>query len=62
MLENDTNNVTVFVTIIENKNDGNTTDPLGFDDAQHDFQIMVPENGTNSNNVVTVYNFWAQLQ
>jgi hypothetical protein len=62
LLENDTNNITVFAVIIENRHDGNTTDPIGFDGVSHDFQMIVPENGTNSNEVVTVYNFWAQLQ
>lgn len=59
LLEDDTNDEAIFATFIENRDDGNHTDPIGFDGVSHDFQFMVPENGTFNNAVTTTYYFWA---
>jgi hypothetical protein len=34
---------------------------LGFDNRNHDFQLIVAENGSNSNTVTTPYYFWVEL-
>jgi len=62
ILEDDTNDVAVFATFIENRDNGNSTDVLGFDNVAHDFQFMVPENGTDNNADLTTYSFWATIQ
>lgn len=62
LLEDDANNVSIYTTIIENRDVGNSTDVVGFDGVAHDFQIMVPENGTSGNLVTTPYYFWVQLE
>ena len=59
LLEDETNNEAIYGTFIENRDAGNTTDVVGFDGNTHDFQFMVPENGTNNNVVTTTYYFWA---
>ncbi|MFC2135538.1 hypothetical protein ACFLTH_13070 [Bacteroidota bacterium] len=58
LLEDDTNDYGVYATFIENRDVGNSTDVAGFDGNTHDFQFMVPENGTNSNTDLTTYYFW----
>ncbi len=62
LLEDDANSVAIYTTIIENRDDGNSTDVVGFDGVTHDFQIMVPENGTLGNLVTTTYYFWVQIE
>lgn len=44
----------VYTSILNN-------DALGFDNRQHDFQMIVGENGTNSNTDTTPYYFWVEL-
>lgn len=61
LLEDDENNFGIYATFIENRDTGNLTDVTGFDGATHDFQFMVPENGTNNNVVLTTYYFWTIL-
>jgi len=61
LLEDDTNDYGIYATVIENKDNGNSTEIIGFDGATHDFQLMVPENGTDNNQVLTTYYFWAAI-
>ncbi|MFH1770583.1 MAG: hypothetical protein ABH828_03425 [archaeon] len=61
LLEDDTNDHAVYGTMIENKTEGSTSDPVGFDGSTHDFQLMVPENGTGNNAVLTTYYFYVAL-
>ena len=44
----------VYTSIINN-------DATGFDNKTHDFQLIVPEDGTNDNTDVTNYYFWVEL-
>ncbi|MBN1503409.1 hypothetical protein JW930_07760 [Candidatus Woesearchaeota archaeon] len=37
----------IFMTIIENDDEGNNTGVGGFDTVDHDFQLLVPEDGTS---------------
>lgn len=53
--------VDLYVTWMENRDNGNATDVTGFDGVTHDFQFMVPENGTSNNRVTTTYYFWAAI-
>ncbi|MBU0472053.1 MAG: hypothetical protein KKF89_04550 [Nanoarchaeota archaeon] len=62
LLEDETSGYAIYSTFIENRNDGNSTDPTGFDGATHDFQLMVPENGTANNADVTQYYFYVNIQ
>jgi len=50
----DTNNVTVFATILEN-------DAVGFDGGQYDFQMLVPENGSAAWESSTAYYLYVEL-
>lgn len=61
ILESEVDNASIYVTWLENRDNGNITDVPGFDNLEHDFQFMVPENGTNNNVVPTTYYFWVNL-
>lgn len=61
LLEDDAAGIAIYTTLIENRDDGNATDVVGFDGGFHDFQLMVPENGTLGNDASTTYYFWVQL-
>jgi hypothetical protein len=56
-----TANAAIYVALIENKDNGNNTAVVGFDGSTHDFQMIVPENGTASNSVTTTYYFWISV-
>jgi hypothetical protein len=59
----------VFSTIIENDDNANNTDVIGYNDVTHDFQMLVAEDGTSrtgpggSRNLdTTTYYFFLDLQ
>ncbi|MBD3203361.1 hypothetical protein GF327_03645 [Candidatus Woesearchaeota archaeon] len=57
----------VFATIIENDDEANNTDPTGFDDVAHDFQMLVAEDGTSLsageiNEDPTTYYFYIDIE
>ena len=67
VLLTDQNGVLIFSTIIENDDDGNLTDPLGYNGVQHDFQLLVAEDGTSfvsgsRNKVTTPYWFYIDIE
>jgi hypothetical protein len=53
----------VFTTVIENNDANNATDINGFDNAPHDFQLMVAEDGHDGQeDTTTTYYFWAEIE
>jgi hypothetical protein len=53
----------VFTTVIENNDANNATDINGFDDAPHDFQLLVAEDGHDGQeDTTTTYYFWAEIE
>jgi hypothetical protein len=52
------------MTIIENDDWFNDTDEIGFDGYEHDFQMLVLEDGHAgaSELTPTLYYFWVELQ
>jgi hypothetical protein len=55
--------VLVFTTIIENNILNNETDIFGFDNREHDFQLLVAENGRSGfEDTTTTYYFWAEIE
>jgi hypothetical protein len=57
----------VFATIIEDDDQGNNTDVIGYDGNTHDFQIIVAEDGTSwsggsRNTDTTPYYFYVDLE
>lgn len=53
----------VFTAMIENNEFNNNTDKLGFDNRDHDFQMLVAENGHNGHEDTTMqYYFWAEIE
>ncbi|MBU0665927.1 MAG: hypothetical protein ABIC91_02590 [Nanoarchaeota archaeon] len=59
--DEETADTSIFGTIIENRDNGAQSDVTGFDGSTHDFQLMVPENGTANNVETTQYYFWVRL-
>jgi hypothetical protein len=49
-------NSVVFMSIL------NPTDTPGFDGSNHDFQLMVLENGHGTDTTTTTYYFWVELE
>jgi len=55
--------VLVFTTIIENNEADNATDITGYDAREHDFQLLVAENGQDGfEDGTTTYYFWAEIE
>jgi hypothetical protein len=57
----------VFTTVIENDDTANNSDIVGFDNAAHDFQLLVAEDGTSRvggqiNTLTTTYYFYVDIQ
>ena len=57
----------IFTTIIENDDTANNTDPTGYNDVTHDFQMLVAEDGTSRtggqiNTATTTYYFYVDLE
>ncbi len=53
----------VFTTIIENHNAGNNADVTGFDNRAHQFQMLIAENGHDTQeDATTTYYFWAEIE
>jgi hypothetical protein len=53
----------VYSTIIENHDFDNITDVVGFDGREHDFEMLVGENGHDiHHNITTTYYFWAEIE
>ena len=53
----------VFGAVIENNQFDNMTDPLGYDNQPHDFQLLVAEDGhQGQEDYTTTYYFWAEIQ
>lgn len=62
-------NFPIYMTIIENDDEANNTDMSGFDSANHDFQLLTPEDGSSINpgtgeiNILTTtYWFYIDLE
>ncbi|MFH0874682.1 MAG: hypothetical protein V1859_02005 [archaeon] len=60
-------NELIYMTIIEQNDWNNDTDPNGFDNAAHDFQLIVAEDGSSYdegevNQNPTVYYFYVDLE
>jgi len=53
----------VFTTIIENSEVDLSADIVGFDDREHDFQLLVAEDGHDGQeDALTTYYFWAEIE
>ena len=52
----------IFATLIEDKTAGSSQDFVGFNNAVHDFQILVLDNGHNGDEAVTTWNFYVELE
>ncbi|MFH0869569.1 MAG: hypothetical protein V1866_00750 [archaeon] len=53
----------VYTAMIENNAFNNNTDMFGFDNREHDFQMLVAENGHNGyEDTPTTYYFWAEIE
>jgi hypothetical protein len=57
-------NALLFMTFIENNDINNETDTFGFDGRDHDFQMLVAEDGHPgaSEDLTTTYYFWTEIQ
>lgn len=62
LLTSDANTTMIFTSILENKTNGTRSGINGFDNADHDFQLLVAENGQFGNDIVTPYYFWVEIQ
>lgn len=62
LLASDSNGTLIFTAIIENRTIGAREGKPGFDGADHDFQILVAEDGQGGNDAVTPYYFWIELE
>ena len=51
----------VFTTIIENDDTSVTTDVTGYNGGAYDFQMLVAEDGHDSDITSTVYYFWVEI-
>jgi hypothetical protein len=53
----------IYTTIIENDILGNSTDPIGYDNNTHDFQMIVGDDGHVGPNLdtTTTYYFYVEL-
>jgi hypothetical protein len=66
LLQDDAGQI-IFTTIIENDDNANNTDPIGYNTVSHDFQMLVAEDGTSRsggvrNQAITTYWFYLDLQ
>lgn len=61
ILSSDSNGTMIFTAMIEDKDDGIRTGLTGFDGADHDFQVLVAENGIQGGSTLTQYYFWIEL-
>jgi hypothetical protein len=53
----------IFATVIENNEFDNGTDIIGYNNQEHDFQLLVAEDGHNGQeDFLTRYYFWAEIQ
>lgn len=57
----------IFTTILENKDEANNTDIVGYNGVTHDFQMLVAEDGTSRtggvrNQATTTYYFYLDLE
>lgn len=53
----------VFTTVIENSDADISADIVGFDDREHDFQLLLAENGHDGQeDTLTTYYFWAEIE
>ena len=62
LLSSDDNSTLIFTAIIEDKTTGARQGITGFDGADHDFQVLVAENGQTGNSALTQYYFWVELE
>jgi len=64
MLLNDgTGEALIFATILENDQADNATDIVGFDGVEHDFQMLVIEDGHDGEeDATTNYYFWIEIE
>lgn len=63
ILEINDSHTVIFATIIENRDATNTTDPFGYNNATHDFQLLVLEDGHDgaAADATTTYYFYVEL-
>ena len=62
LLASDGNSTLIFTAIIEDRTTGQRQGKIGFDGADHDFQVLVAENGQAGNSDLTQYYFWVELE
>jgi hypothetical protein len=62
LLTSDASSTLIFTAILEDKDEGERDGEVGFDGGDYDFQLLVGEDGSGGNNVVTPYFFWVELQ
>lgn len=62
LLSSDTNGTLIFTSIIEDRTTGARQGKIGFDGSDHDFQVLVAENGQAGNSALTQYYFWVELE
>jgi len=62
LLTSDTNGTMIFTSILEDDTDGIRASLVGFDSAEHDFQLLVAEDGSAGNDAVTEYFFWIEIE
>jgi hypothetical protein len=62
LLSSDANSTLIFTAILEDKDEGERDGKTGFDGGDYDFQLLVAEDGSMGNSVVTPYYFWVELE
>jgi hypothetical protein len=62
LLTSDANSTLIYTAILENKTTGVRAGVNGFDGLDHDFQLLVGEDGHLGNDALTTYYFWVELQ
>ncbi|MFA6073373.1 MAG: hypothetical protein WC758_04635 [Candidatus Woesearchaeota archaeon] len=62
LLTSDSNSTLIFTALLEDKAEGMRADKVGFDGGEYDFQLLVAEDGSAANTVVTPYFFWVELE
>lgn len=62
LLTTNTESTMIFTAIIEDRADGTRAGKTGFDGADHDFQVLVAENGQLGNDDLTTYYFYVEIE
>jgi hypothetical protein len=62
LLSSDNNGTLIYTAVLENKTPNERSGITGFDGENHDFQLLVGENGHLGDHALTTYYFWVELQ